>query len=277
VRFVNYTIRDDGRYMIADPGGVIRSRNVLVALSEDLSITGIRVLRDDAPDSPVVADSRIQGFEDCRLFSLNGRLHATCTVRDRNPRARCEIAFLDIEPDGRVTAVHPERSYKAELHQKNWVPLVRDGDLRFVYGCDPTVILQYDFESRQAREIGRHSPPLALDHLRGGSQALAVPGGWLFLVHEVAVLPGGRRVYLHRFVHLDEELHISSLSEPFHFISQGIEFCAGLAHEAGTGRCHAGFGVDDARAFVATFPLSAALALCRPADAFEVSVHSAPR
>ncbi len=276
VRCVNYTIADDGRYVINDPGGVIRSRNVLVTLSGDLSITGSRVVVDDAP-GPRAAGSRIRGFEDCRLFSLNGRLHATCTVRDRDPRARCEIALLDIEPDGRVTAVHPERSYNAHLHQKNWMPLVRDGALCFVYGCDPTVILQYDFDTRQAREIGRHHPPLALDHLRGGSQALAVPGGWLCLVHEVTVLPGGRRVYLHRFVHLDKGLRISSLSEPFHFISRGIEFCAGLAHEPGTDRCHISFGVDNARAFVATFSLAAALALCHPVDTLTVSAHRAPR
>lgn len=239
-------------------------------------VTGSHVIQDDAPDPPA-AGSPVRGCEDCRLSSLNGRLHATCTVRDRDPRARCEIALLDIEPDGRVTAAHPERSYNAHLHQKNWMPLVRDGALYFVYGCDPTVILQYDFDTRQAREIGRHHPPLALDHLRGGSQALAVPGGWLCLVHEVTVLPGGRRVYLHRFVHLDEGLRISALSEPFHFISRGIEFCAGLVRKPGTDRCHISFGVDDARAFVATFSLAAALALCRPVDTLTVSAHRARR
>jgi hypothetical protein len=92
--------------------------------------------------------------------------------------------------------------------------VVRDGALCLIYGCDPTVILQYDFDSRQAREIGRHHPPLALDHLRGGSQALAVPDGWLCLVHEVTVLPGGRRVYLHRFMHLDKDLRISPFPTP---------------------------------------------------------------
>jgi hypothetical protein len=155
--------------------------------------------------------------------------------------------------------------------------VVRDGALCLIYGCDPTVILQYDFDSRQAREIGRHHPPLALEHLRGGSEALAVPDGWLCLVHEVTVLPGGRRVYLHRFMHLDKDLRISSPSDPFHFISRGIEFCAGLARKPATDRCYASFGVDDAGAFVATFSLAAALALCRPVDTLTVSAHCAPR
>jgi hypothetical protein len=65
--------------------------------------------------------------------------------------------------------------------------------------------------------------------LRGGSQGVRVEGGWIFVVHDVALPPGGGRLYLHRFVRLDDQLRLVSMTEPFYFERLGIEFCAGLA------------------------------------------------
>jgi hypothetical protein len=83
---------------------------------------------------------------------------------------------------------------------------------------------------------GRHAvgcspepnPSFAHGRLRGGSQGVLVDGGWIFLVHDVA-FPGSGRIYLHRFVMLNERLELVSMTDAFYFEHLGIEFCAGLA------------------------------------------------
>jgi hypothetical protein len=87
-------------------------------------------------------------------------------------------------------------------------------------------------------------------------------GQWLCIIHEVAH-DGNRRIYEHRFVLFHEDgWRIVGVSEPFWFREKrAIEFCAGLA--VIDGRAIASFGVRDAEAWLAEFPLHAALAAVR--------------
>jgi hypothetical protein len=123
-----------------------------------------------------------------RLFRWRGRLHATATVRDRNPAMRCEIALVEIDDAARIVDLVVLRGYGDDRHQKNWMPAV-DGDaLLFVYLCDPTTVLRYEPEARRARLEAVHEPAIALDHLRGGSQLVRFDDGWICLTHEVAMI-----------------------------------------------------------------------------------------
>jgi glycosyltransferase involved in cell wall biosynthesis len=266
VRSVNYAV-DDFRYTVLDGTGLFRTRNWLATLDAEFRVTSAREIRDLAR-GPARHPSHWDGFEDCRLFSLGGRLHASATVLDRSPDPRAEIALLELDDAGDVTSVEVQRSVRPDVHQKNWVPLVRGGELLFVYKTDPTVLLGYDPESRQARvrQVGR--PPLRLEALRGGSQAIRVPGGWLYVAHEVVFGEPPRRKYLHRFVLLDEGLRVAAVTDPFTFLGRDIELCAGLARDGESGRLVASFGVDDARACVALLDEKAVLARLGPrADA----------
>jgi hypothetical protein len=83
--------------------------------------------------------------------------------------------------------------------------------LRFVYGCDPTRIVD-----DQARTVFEETPELAAQRFRGGSQAIAFDGGWLALIHEVEER-NQRRYYRHRFVWFDPQSRLRAVSRPFFF------------------------------------------------------------
>ena len=263
VRTVNYDV-EQMLYTIRDADGVIRTRNHLAILDADFRIERLREIRD-LSDGPPAFPFPVRGFEDCRLIACRGRLFASATVRDRNPEGRCEIALLEIDESGDVSAVRVQRSVRPDLHQKNWVPLVRGEDLFFVYRTDPTVILAYDFETGACRVASADRSPLALDHVRGGSGAVRSGDGWLYAVHE-AVLPGpDERQYLHRFVLLGDDFRVRAASDPFRLVHRGIEFAAGLARDEATGRLVLSFGVEDRRACLGFLDEAAVLASLRPA------------
>jgi glycosyltransferase involved in cell wall biosynthesis len=248
VRTVNYAVTDQGEYPTVDGSAVIRTRNHVVEVDAAWRPIGSTPV-GDASGVPRSAFP-VEGFEDCRLWQWGDRYLVSATVRDLadNADGRCEIAIASLDAQWRVCGVRPVRDYESDRAQKNWMPIAgRPG--QFLYLCDPTIAI--DASRDRTVEVARHQPPVHLAHLRGGSQLVAHEGGWLCLTHEVSWRPG--RVYLHRFVWFDGELRVRRVSDPFYFVRLGIEFCAGLAHDPGTGEFVASFGVNDASAHLAHF------------------------
>jgi hypothetical protein len=127
-----------------------------------------------------------------------------------------------------------------------------DGDvLRLLYATQPTTA--FEVIGAEDRHEILHPANASLEHgrLRGGSQGVRVEGGWLFVVHDVAFPPGGGRLYLHRFVRLDDRLRLVSMTEPFYFERLGIEFCAGLAQVGD--KLVASYAVNDGSARLGIF------------------------
>lgn len=261
VRTVNYRIVE-GRYVIADPDGVIRTRNRLVTFDASWNVVADREIADLT--GGVRHPFPVAGFEDCRLFAWRGRLWCSATARDLNAEGRCELVLLELDEEGRFVRADVQRSVRPDLHQKNWVPLVRGDDLFFLYSTDPTVVLAVDPGTRQARFRAVTRPAFSLSGARGGSPALRTTGGWLYLVHEAVDGPGWKRTYLHRFVLLDDDLAVVRATHPFRFFGPGIEFAAGLARDPDDGRLVASLGVADesaALAFLAEPGVLSALAV----------------
>jgi hypothetical protein len=140
------------------------------------------------------------------------------------------------------------------------MPLVQDGNVRFIYSCDPFRLID-----DQATTVSSCPTHLALDHLRGGSQAIPFESGWLAVTHEVALVGNGR-VYLHRFIWLDETLTIRKITPAFWINSRGIEFVAGLAWHPDGERLIVSYGVRDAEAWLATLSALDVLAALRSCD-----------
>jgi hypothetical protein len=250
VRSVNHRIAEDGSYQVTDADGIYRSTNQLLELNRNYEIVRATPIEDRAPGPPI-HPFPILGFEDCRPFILHGRLWMSATVSDRNPRGTREIAVLELDDDRNVAAIHVQAGIRPGRHEKNWMPLVHDDELFFIYGLDPLTILRFDEPTRQAVPFKRERiAPFALDWFRGGSQALKVEGGWLAVTHEVAWRPQGTRVYSHRFVLLDEVFSFVTATDPFVFFAPGIEFCAGLARDPYSDLLMLGFGVGDGAAWL---------------------------
>jgi hypothetical protein len=166
------------------------------------------------------------------------------------------VALLELDGDHvRSVAVLPGPD--PDRHEKNWMPFVRDGELCFLYSCQPTEVFRWG-GGGLLEPVSRRTAPARAATFRGGSQGLAVDDGVLFVVHEADEQAGVRR-YRHRFVLLDNDLAVSAISRPFRFFSTEIEFCAGLARRGGD--LLMTFGVGDHTAMLAVINETSALAL----------------
>ncbi|NDD29551.1 MAG: hypothetical protein EB084_14930 [Proteobacteria bacterium] len=253
VRGVNY-VQENGRYTSYD--GVIRTTNRLVCLDAHLALSNVREIIDDSPYSLDTTEApNVVGLEDVRVIAHDGRLRATCVVVDRHGEWRRRIAVLDLADDGRVEKLTTQ-GHENHLHQKNWMPFVDADGLGFVYLTDPTVVLRWNEKTRQCGEWRRHDCDVALENQRGSSGLVPFDTGWLCVTHEVSYRDSNAssRVYLHRFVHLDETFRVRAVTEAFYFRHVGIEFCAGLvagpAKGLGADELLLSFGVNDGEAWL---------------------------
>jgi len=146
-------------------------------------------------------------------------------------------------------------------HEKNWMPAPEDDDsgLRFVYRCEPTVILRFDDATKNVMPEVSHAGPVIARHFSGGSQAIPVDGGRLALVHEAIDFADGGRVYTHRWIWFDSAWRLARLSSPFVFHDRGIEYAVGVARRGDD--LVVSYGIWDREAWLATLPLEEVLPL----------------
>lgn len=252
VRQVNYQL---GSTATLDGADHLRTVNNLVRIDADLSV--VEAERIDEAELPRDRAPIVRGFEDCRLFRWRGGWWATASTWELDDEL-CQVALLELD-GSRWTTVSALEGPEPGRHEKNWMPFVRDGELHFVYACDPFTVLRYD--GRQLNEVRRVRMDHRFARLRGSSQGVRIDDGFLFVVHEVDQHAGGRR-YAHRFLAVGPELTPTGLSLPFAFVQDGVEFCAGLACQGED--LVMSFGVDDASAHLCRAPLSAVLDLVEP-------------
>jgi predicted GH43/DUF377 family glycosyl hydrolase len=254
VRSSNYRM-EAGRYLMPESDGQnIRTENLLARFRPDLTIASCRTIA--GPDYPATGYP-VTGLEDCRLRQLPGGLGVSATVRNVAPfdgRCRIGTAALDLE-EARFSDLRVLSGLDVQEHEKNWMPFMggRGGWLyaAWFYGhvvtVDPNPALPGGYQIAQ-----RDASPMIASEFRGGSQLIPFAGGWLGLVHEVAVLDN-QRVYEHRWVWLDDGLRLAKVSPWFAFREpRAIEFAAGLAQMGD--QLVASFGVRDAEAWLVELP-----------------------
>jgi glycosyltransferase involved in cell wall biosynthesis/predicted GH43/DUF377 family glycosyl hydrolase len=256
VRTANYSIERG----VLHADGVLHNINYLVWLDHALAAVGVEPIVDRS-SGLTRYPTPYQGYEDCRLVNAGGTWYASATVCDLNPVELREMVLLRLQ-GAEITEALPLPALHSDRHQKNWMPLVIDGALHFVYSCGPTVLLRCDPASGHVEKIAESRAPRFAANLRGGSQGVAVNGGFLFVVHEVD-RSGSMLRYLHRFVLLDEQLALAAASRPFRFTSDRVEFCAGMARRDED--LVLSFGVSDAAAGLAVVSGEEVLGLLEPA------------
>jgi hypothetical protein len=222
----------------------ICNRNFLAELDEDLRLKWV----SEIPTPWVEAQDAVSlGFEDTRLFSLNGSLHFLANIRHGSKNCymiTAKLAGTDAAPVLEDVRAHPHSA--PERDEKNWMPIAEHSEFQAVYFPCPTIVI--DDEA----EIARHQPALGLDHLRGGSQLVAWQGGYLALVHEYSHV-ALRRHYLHRFVSFDAEFRLVGMTDAFVFFGHPIEFALGLTWHPDGVRLIASFGLNEEEAWLMTF------------------------
>jgi glycosyltransferase involved in cell wall biosynthesis len=249
-RTVNYVTPGDNQYVTPN-GAPIHTRNFLLRLDSELNTQSSTEILPPV-DMPQASFELVQGFEDMRLFAWRGELWCTSNVRELTAEGWCEQVLARIDQrasgDSRLTDWRVLRPEGPRLHEKNWMPLVDDDRLQFIYLCDPTRVLD-----EQARKVAETVPLIAAENFRGGSQAIAFDRGWLVLIHETFEQTASRQLsYQHRFVWLDEARMLRRVSRAFYFHKKTIEFAAGLAWHPDGKRLMISFSVQDGESWVAT-------------------------
>lgn len=287
VRTTNYTIVN-GQYLTPDDN-VIYTRNWMIEFDEHAphpSWKAVAAYEMTDQTGLVKTGYPVHGYEDCRVFIHNDQYYCSSTVCDFTEDGAREIVIITLDPtDYHISKAWPVRGPWSDRAQKNWMPLVdhRHGvdDLNFIYAtAKPTTLLQFNLDTETGlyfkQAVQQNNPgafvtvenvtqiSLGYGRLRGGSQAVRVPDGWLFITHDVT-WSGHARTYLHRFVFMNDNYEVISMTDPFYFKRRGIEFCAGLAlgRDGAAEILVASFSVEDREANVAVFNLAVVLGKLR--------------
>jgi tetratricopeptide (TPR) repeat protein len=248
VRNINYRM-EDRQWYIHHPERIIETRPGMVELNATLGTTSYRELVDKTEISRS-GNFYIQGFEDWRLFSHEGSEYAVASIRNTNAEGIAQQYLLTLDHNAIARAV--PLSTVADGTQKNWMPVVGCHDMTFVDSCSPRRIRKHDPESGTTTIVIDEPSNPFFSRFRGGSQLVPWLGGFLAVVHENMDYIHTTRLYLHRFVFFDSDLHITHCSDQFWFAKRGIEFCAGLRHESTS--FIASFGIEDREAWLVSIP-----------------------
>lgn len=247
VRTVNYTINEHGQYMIGETGcwdAPIETENWLLRLSDCYhNKEAVKVTWD----RPAPKFDKVIGLEDMRIFWHGGERQFVACAREQSETGVPEQWHGMLSDYGSAMTVEVEgarRISNPEQCEKNWAPILDEGDLKFAYRLDT-------FVNAAKGDQTKWQLPVAVENISGSSQYISFRSGYLSVVHEAMVSPAtGRRIYQHRFAFLDFRSNQLKLSLPFVFQDVQIEFAAGIAKNWLDGNIVISFGVRDAEAWL---------------------------
>jgi hypothetical protein len=232
----------------------IKTTNWLLRLNNDLSIADAYEILPPV-DLPAPLYNLVLGFEDCRLFVWQDKLWCTSTVRELNAPGDCQIVIARIDPETHNGNFYRYSNWKVlhpkgvgHHHQKNWMPLIENDQLYFIYASDPARIINHLGETVSLKPTN-----VASDSFRGGSQAIPFDNGWLTIIHESHIMTDQRRRYMHRFAWYDSCFRLAGYTESFYIHTLGIEFAAGIAVNPETNDIIVSFGLADKDSWFAVF------------------------
>uniref|UniRef100_A0A6C0APC0 Uncharacterized protein n=1 Tax=viral metagenome TaxID=1070528 RepID=A0A6C0APC0_9ZZZZ len=228
VRYVNYLLTPEGRYIIHDEKGSLKTENYLLTLSDDLNTIKHSSRLQNVTNLPRRRDT-IQGIEDIRLYEFNGQVRLIGTQREWSQNDENRMVIGDISGS---EAIHLEviEPPNATWCEKNWIPLVSENREEFIYKWFPLQI-----GSVENKRLSIHTelamPPI-FERIRGSTIPQIGPDGnlWFVVHYSDETSP---RTYYHMLVILERSSYrLLKTSNPFVFGRIGIEFCIGFCLES---------------------------------------------
>ena len=240
LRLVNYR-QIDGLYYYHEPDTIIRSKNMLLYMSENFHVEKTYLCIEQPNTRPINLASPWQGSEDVRLYWANdGRLSFSASIGD-TPTGKIHMALGQFDsirqelnlnqglgpdglPEGDVLyyQLTPLNSPFGAHCEKNWCHV---SDQTFIYSYHP--FLCWDVSTSTFEYLD--SAGLNLIDFRGSTSPIPFDQGYLLVVH--SHLDNGfvkGRTYIHRFLWLNEDKKLKKLSWWFFLREQGVEFVTGL-------------------------------------------------
>ncbi len=226
-------------------------------------------------------EARAPGFEDIRIFEHGGRWFGLgCKPETQSPGGTTTFTgstmhLIAFERNFRFGGAMALPSPSASVWEKNWVPFLHRDGLRVVYRPSPFSVFSLDFEGRRIVPVHQGAGPsrdwsdggvpwtgLSGIPWSGSSQILPYEANtYLGVIHRKFVFCE-EYVFEHAFIRINEAFE-TEISQTFHFLSYGEEFCAGLVVREKD--VVLSFGShNDSRGYVATLAREDVAALFRP-------------
>lgn len=225
VRYVNYTIRQDGGYDFKHGDGKITTLNRTYWLNPDLSVA-----KDTWMDKVQDESLRYQGVEDVKVFPHRGDLLFLGTVEHpTNGRVTVGRGKYDLSLDRLLS--RPFDSPQDRGCEKNWCYFHNAaGDLKLVYEWSPLTIADVNDSNTIDIRTRDTAVPAFFRDVRGSSHGYLVDNEIWFLCHLVEY--STPRHYYNLIVVLDARtMAYTRHSILFKFHGDCIEYALGLVVE----------------------------------------------
>ena len=228
-RYVNYWLFPNGYYRYRCDNNLIENKNVVCELDADLMpIAATYRIMEDALDLPHFEEAYSRGLEDLRLYETSGKIKCSATNLnhvDGSGRSRIIVGDYCLHTgticNGAI--VQPPTETRCE---KNWIPIVYQGEECFVYRWSPFQIGKVDGGNLTIVCERDLKCPL-FRHVRGSSVfVMDDESRCLGIVHFSE--EGSPRKYYHMMVEMEDGIPIR-YSQPFCFQTLSVEFCIGFA------------------------------------------------
>lgn len=221
VRFVNYIINAMGGYIMSDPDQYVRTKNFLYKLNQDLEVQERKELI--VPSELLKFPTRIKGIEDVRIFGER-QFFAVCL--ETNKPNQATVNYGEYDQEGTVTKLIPLKVGDNFKTEKNWLPIIKDGIIYFIYSFEPLKIYKLDPDGSLELFKETKKGTASVDTFRGSATPIEYKGGYLMTIHQV--LYTQPRLYYHRFVWMNQEMDQIKWSKLFFFEKPEIEYNLGL-------------------------------------------------
>lgn len=254
-RSSNYVILPHGELFV-NHGGPIKNQVWFSELDDDLKLLDLRKI--DFTDSGY---NMKRGVEDPKLMWRDGKWVFTAVAMERDiPVARQCECYMNNEATA-VTSIQLYEGVEAKRPEKNWMT-AGNKPKNFDYIYDGNGII------KNGCLIKKLSDNEKLSALRGNTMLHEMSDGtylavmhrlyitkkMAFVMTEFGMREAVHKNYHHFFVRFNEDGWAIEISEPFQFVSEGIEFAAGIVEK--DNNYIVSFGKDDVSSHLGVIPVS---------------------
>jgi hypothetical protein len=227
VRYVNYSILQDGGYKLNNDAGKIPTLYKYFILNKQFGVLESPHFFDSVQDPSL----KYQGIEDVKVLPHRGRLLFTGTMEAGTDLL--SVGYGEYDTSKNMLIAKPYISPHSRRCEKNWA-YAHDaaGVLRIVYDWSPLTICTPNMDTGVLDITHTHTEiPAFFRDLRGSSHGYVVGNEIWFVCH--FVYHGRPRHYYHILVVLNaNDLSYKKHSIPFKFSGEPIEYCLGLVIES---------------------------------------------